>query len=61
MPRRLALARYAALIENFGPVVRPHNGLGARSAPKNIENQPRAVRRDIKGQPLAGFPIVGAR
>jgi len=35
MFRRLALARYAAPNENRGPVVRPHNGLGARSAPED--------------------------
>ena len=32
------LARYAARSENFVPVVRPHNGLGARSAPKTLRN-----------------------
>jgi hypothetical protein len=33
---RSQLARYAARNENFVPVVHPHNGLGARSAPNII-------------------------
>ena len=47
----LAPVRYAAPNENFVPVVGPHNGPGARSAPKKTlgSNQPRALP-DCRGR-----------
>jgi hypothetical protein len=48
----VALDRYAAHNEDYVPVVDPHGGPGARSAPGNTDNQPRGSRGDIKGEPL---------
>src|SRR5258706_11271021 len=48
----MPLVRYAAPNANFVLVVRPHNGLGARSAPsRHCANQAEAVP-DIKGRAL---------
>ena len=58
MPRRLALARYAAPNENRGPVVRPHNGLGARSAPEDTALTSRGALPG-PGSPTRGFGALG--
>src|SRR5687767_4784059 len=49
---QLLLVRYAAQNENFVPVVGPHNGLGARSAPRRHCKTSRGLCRDIKGRAL---------
>src|SRR5205809_258328 len=52
------LVRYAVPNENFVPVVGPHNGLGARSAPKRYwANQPRALPGYQGAEPLTGSTL----
>ncbi len=56
--RSRRLDRYAAPNENFVPVMDPHSGPGARSAPKDNENQPRARVNGIsRGRALGWFAV----
>ena len=61
MNRSTVLARYTAPNKNFVPVVRPDNGRGARSAPKQ-RREPAEGRalRDIKGRApwLVGLALL---
>jgi len=59
----VALVRYAAANESFVRVVEPHNGLGARSAPKEHRaNQPRALPLISRQSPwLVLTPRPGAQ
>jgi len=47
---RHVIDRYAAPNTNFVPVAGPHNGLGARSAPKDAGNQPRGSAGISRGR-----------
>src|SRR5438128_376691 len=54
------LARYAARNANFVLVVRPHNGLGARSAPKDAGLTSRRALPG-PGSPTRVFGALGGR
>ena len=58
--REAVSVRYAAPNESFVPVVGPHNGLGARSAPKDTGLASQGLGGDIKGRAL-GWLAEAAR